>query len=244
MIERVDREQGVTYGPSGKLLDAYRPADAAVPVPTVLLWHGVGPDERDVMASLAREAAALGLAVLVPDWRSDASDGGWAHLTESIAFAREHATAFGGIPERIVLAGWSLGALAAADVVSNPDRVVGWRPTAFVGIAGRYTADKPLMGVRSPADAVAAGGSFPVPVHLVHGTADPVVDVQESRAFHAALVRRGHTVQLTETAADHAGVVRAEYSPEHDRCLPARGDSAVQAGATTAATLARAAGLS
>ena len=38
----------------------------------MLLWHGVGPDERDVLETLAVQTAGYGLTVVVPDWRSDA----------------------------------------------------------------------------------------------------------------------------------------------------------------------------
>jgi predicted esterase len=56
----------VPYG-QGKLLDIYRPVPAgAGPAPTVLLWHGVGPDERDVLETLAVQAAGYGLTVVVP----------------------------------------------------------------------------------------------------------------------------------------------------------------------------------
>ncbi|WP_067179937.1 hypothetical protein [Microtetraspora niveoalba] len=55
----VDRE--IVYGPSGKALDVYRP-DTPSTLPAVLLWHGRGPDERDILAPLAR----------APDWRSAA----------------------------------------------------------------------------------------------------------------------------------------------------------------------------
>lgn len=243
MTGRLDEKHGVAYGTGGKLLDAYRPADVHAPVPTVLLWHGSGPDERDVLAPLARAAAGHGMAVLVPDWRSDAADGGWAHLTESVAFVREHAAAFGGDDERIVLAGWSLGALAAADIVLEPSRTGGWRPTAFVGIAGKYVPDKPEMGIRSPVEAVAAGASFPLPAHLLHGTADAVVPPQESRDFHAALVEQGCDASLTESGTDHAGVVMTEYSPAHGRCLKARGEPALRAGRAAAAAMAHAAGV-
>lgn len=243
MSDQFDADHGIVYGPSGKLLDVYRAADPSGPAPTVLLWHGTGPDERDVMAPLARTAAALGVTVIVPDWRSDASDGGWAHLTESIVFARQHAGSFGGDAERIVLAGWSLGGLAAAGAVLQPALVAGWQPLAVVGIAGRYTRDKPEMGLRSPVVEVVAGVPFSVAIQLVHGANDFVVEPQESRDFHAALVQRGRRVSLTETETDHAGVVMTEYSPEKDRCLPASGESALRAGATTAAVLTRAAGL-
>ena len=83
----------VTYEASGKLLDVHRPADTPETTPTVLLWHGRGPDERDVLAPLAREAAALGLTVVVPDWRPDAPDGGWGHLLASVRFVRDSVAA-------------------------------------------------------------------------------------------------------------------------------------------------------
>ncbi|MFY9671155.1 MAG: hypothetical protein WBF20_07050, partial [Trebonia sp.] len=105
----VSVELGVPYGP-GKLLDIYRPDSSPGPLPTVLLWHGVGPDERDVLATLATAVAGYSLTVVVPDWRSDAPDGGGAHLLASLAFTRERAAALGGIGEdAIVLAGWSRG---------------------------------------------------------------------------------------------------------------------------------------
>lgn len=64
----VQVERAVPYG-HGKVLDIYRPwgADAAAGTqPVVLLWHGVGPDERGVLEPLARATAALGLTVVVP----------------------------------------------------------------------------------------------------------------------------------------------------------------------------------
>ena len=62
--------------PSAQHLDVYRPAADGPPGPGVLLWHGIGPDEKDVLATLAREVASHGLPVFVPDWRSDEPDGG------------------------------------------------------------------------------------------------------------------------------------------------------------------------
>jgi alpha-beta hydrolase superfamily lysophospholipase len=98
-------EQGIPYG-AGKLLDVYRPgagAGAVRPAPTVLLWHGVGPDERDVMATLATATAAYGLTVVVPDWRSDAPDEGRAHLLASLAWTLAPTT--GGSPIQDLLTG-------------------------------------------------------------------------------------------------------------------------------------------
>ncbi|WP_410536134.1 alpha/beta hydrolase [Streptomyces sp. KL2] len=239
----VSTEQGVVYEPGGRLLDIHRPVRAPAAAPIVLLWHGRGPDERDVLAPLARQAASLGLTVVVPDWRPDAPDGGWGHLRASVRFVRERAGEPGGDAGRIVLAGWSLGAYAAASVAVRPEPVDGWRPAAVAGIAGRYLWERPEMGLRDLRDALAATSAAPVPVHLVHGTADGIADIRHSRDFVPVLRRWGWPVTLTETGTDHAGAVMTEYDPARKRCVPARAADALEAGRTTARVLARAAGL-
>jgi len=130
---RIDR--GVPYG-QGKRLDIYRQEPAGGgPAPTVLLWHGVGPDERDVLETLAVQAAGYGLTVVAPDWRSDAPDGGRAHLLGSLDFTRERTAGLGGLADdAIVLAGWSRGGRSAA--------AAGGRPLQ----AGRHVAGQGLVG--------------------------------------------------------------------------------------------------
>ncbi len=71
-------ERGVDYG-LGKLADVYWP-ERDTPAPLVLLWHGIGVDERDVLEPLATAVSRLGVAVVVPDWESEAHDGGQAQL--------------------------------------------------------------------------------------------------------------------------------------------------------------------
>ncbi|TWV53617.1 alpha/beta hydrolase [Streptomyces misionensis] len=233
---------GLRYGPSGKLMDVYRPVAAPGPAPVVLLWHGRGPDERDVLAPLARAAAELGVVVLVPDWRPDAPDGGRTHLRESAAFVRQRVAGLGGDPGRVALAGWSLGGKAAVGVALNPTAFGDFRPRAVVGIAGAYASAAPTTGTVPLDDLRRHGRPLPpIPVWLVHGTADPVVDVARSRELHMALGEQGRPVSLAEVPTDHAGVVMAEYVPAHDRCLPSTAAHAVAAGALTADVLARAA---
>ncbi|MFG2845018.1 alpha/beta hydrolase family protein [Kitasatospora sp. NPDC048296] len=222
----------------GRLLDVHRPtAGAAGPAPVVLLWHGSGPDERDVMATLAQEAAGLGLLVLVPDWRSDREDRGRADLLASLAFARRNAAAYGGDPERFVLAGWSLGGREAVAVATHPDTPAELRPTAAVGIASAYGRPAATTG-DCPLDLLAASPS-PVPIRLVHGTTDEVVPAEITRQLHAVVP----TAELLELPTDHAGVIMTAYSPEAQRCLPATDPDTLNAGRRTAAVLARAAGL-
>ncbi|UNO43476.1 carboxylesterase family protein [Streptomyces sp. MST-110588] len=236
-------------GPYGKLIDVYwanRCGDAAAPLPTVLLWHGRGPDERDVLGPLARAAAEQGLLVFVPDWRSDAPDGGRAHLLGSLEFARREAAAYGGDGDRITVAGWSAGASAAVGTALRPDAVGGRRPAAVLGIAGRYdlparTTGSVLLDDLATADVSTGSTAVPVPVHLIHGTKDTAVDVQHSVDFRTAALRLGRPVDLTTPKTDHAGVIMTTYDPARNRCVPTTDASVLRAGATTVRILVRAA---
>ncbi|MFJ6790883.1 alpha/beta hydrolase [Streptomyces angustmyceticus] len=236
----VETVRGLVCGPGGKRLDVHRPAGAHGPLPVVLLWHGIGPDERDVLEPLGRTAAAQGLLVLVPDWRSDAADGGRAHLLESLAFAREEAGGLGGDGESLVLAGWSAGAGAALGVALWPESVGGWRPNAVVGVAGRYDLTARTTGT-APLDDLAAGREPGVPVHLVHGARDTVLDARYSRDLAETLRSAGRAVTLQELDSDHAGVIMTAYDPAADRCVPTTAEHAVRAGQAVARVLADAA---
>ncbi|MFE6052965.1 alpha/beta hydrolase [Kitasatospora sp. NPDC056446] len=220
-------------------MDVHRPlTGTAGAAPVVLLWHGRGADERDVLRPLAREAAGLGLLVLVPDWSSDQADGGRTELLASLAQARVIADRFGGDPARFVLAGWSSGGREAVAVATHPGTPAELRPTAAVGIASRYSEPAATTG-DAPLDRLAATPS-PVPLWLVHGTADDLVDIGHTRKLSAAVP----TATLLELPTDHAGVVMTVFSPEAGRCVPATAAGTLEAGRRTAAVLAEAAGLS
>ncbi|MFE1776209.1 alpha/beta hydrolase [Streptomyces sp. NPDC059008] len=237
----VETERGLVYGPSGKRLDLYRPAGTPGPAPTVLLWHGAGPDERDVLAPLARTAAARGLLVLVPDWRPDAADGGRGHLLESLCFVRKEAGGLGGDGESFALAGWSAGAGATLGVALRPEVADGWRPSAVVGLAGRYDLPARTTG-SAPLTDLAAGLDPAVPVHLVHGSRDVVLDARHSRDLAEALRTAGRPAALQEPATDHAGVIMTEFDPTTNRCVPTTAAHAVEAGRLVAGVLTEAAG--
>lgn len=239
---RISVQRGVPYG-LGKLLDIYRPDAGAGPAPTVLLWHGVGPDERDVLATLATAAAGHGLTVVVPDWRSDAPDGGGAHLLASLAFTRERAGSLGGLGEdAIVLAGWSRGGRSAAAVGVRPDAVGGWRPRGVVCLAAAYTRPAPTSG-GSPIEDLRVTDVTPVPFWLVHGTEDTVVPVRASREFAALLAEKGWPVRFEEQPTDHAGVIGTEHDEAARRCRPATSPAAIAAGELSARMIAEAAGV-
>jgi predicted esterase len=221
-------------------LDVCSPGRADHASPALLLWHGTGCDERDVLEPLARATAALGVVVFVPDWRSDASDRGRAHLIASLSYFRDHAIDAGAYPARLALAGWSRGGTEAAAIALSPPMVAGWRPSAFACISGSFREAAAMTG-RPPLDDAQEGTVSPVPVWLVHGLRDTTVPVERSRRLAALLGQRGWPVHLEETDTEHAGVVMTEYDPALCRCRPATADHAIRAGHRTAENLALAA---
>jgi dienelactone hydrolase len=93
-------EGGIAYR-HGQALDVYMPPDPT-DTPVVLLWHGVGANERDVLEPLARTTAALGVTVFVPDSHSGTADGGRDQLLASLSFTRRRVVESGGDDSAIV----------------------------------------------------------------------------------------------------------------------------------------------
>jgi predicted esterase len=243
--------RAVPYG-HGKVLDTYAPL-AVVPSAVVLLWHGLGDDQRDVLEPLARATAALGVRVFVPDWQPSAPDGGRAQLLASLSFTREYSLTSEHSATRpgadlasqpgdpgIVLAGWSRGGKAAAGLAVNPQAVDGWRPRALVCLGSGFRNPAPTTGSSVLADA-ARTTATPVPCWLVHGTTDRVVAPSGSHELAAILTERGWPVQLEEPPTDHSGVVMAEYDPVARRSKPTANQAAIDAGHLAARILRAAA---
>ncbi|MFC4471827.1 alpha/beta hydrolase [Streptomyces xiangluensis] len=225
----------VRYTADGQLLDIHHGADPDAP--TVLLWHGRGPAERDVLGALAATVARLGPTVIVPDWRPDAPDGGRPQLAASLRYTWDYVPD----PARVVLVGWSLGGRAAMATALQPHPPEDWRPAAVVGIAARYNQPEPLLGLPSPMAVCATAP--PLPIHLVHGRADRVCDFNNALEFQSVLADCGRPAPLTELTTDHAGAVMAEYAPELGRCRPVHGGTPYEEGLRTARVIASAAGL-
>jgi predicted esterase len=187
---------------AGRRIDVHGdPAD-----PVVLLWHGRQTDARASVRVLAAALARLELQVLAPDWDSHADDAGRADLLASMAFARGRSDD----PDAVVLAGWSMGGLAAADLTVNTDLTV----AHTVCLAGAFMVEGALSG-----GTVTAGLSRfpPSPFTLLHGREDDVVPASASTMFHDALRAAGWPVQLAQLDADHGSIAGARYDAEHDR---------------------------
>ena len=207
----VSRECGVDYG-TGQVLDIYVPGTTQGSV-AVLLWHGSGANERDVLEPMARRIAGSGVRVLVPDWSTDDGANGRNHLTTSLLFARQSLSETGSV-DRVVLAGWSLGASAALDLVRHPELVDGWRPTALVGISGGFNRS-PFSQNEWRSSSVDPS----IPLLLVHGSSDEVVPPERSVVTGARLLEEGWHVTLREVATDHAGAIGTVFDPTRHRCV-------------------------
>lgn len=201
----------VDYG-LGQLLDIYEPDRPRGSV-VVLLWHGRGPNERDVLEPLAHRIAAAGVTTIVPDWNTADGGRGRHHLSASLAFTRDLSTATGA--GRVVLAGWSLGANAGLDVVLLTTILGGWRPAGFIGLSGGFD-DSPY----SERDPLGVSVDPSVPLLLIHGTFDEVVPVERARVTFDELLRAGWDITLREVETDHAGAIGTIYDPTGHRCVP------------------------
>jgi alpha/beta superfamily hydrolase len=207
----ISRETVAYWGE--QLLDMYVPARPRA-VTTVVLWHGSGTNERVVLEPLARQIGRAGVHVVVPDWSSDDGADGRDHLRASLSFV-QHLYPDAKPADRVVLAGWSLGASAGLDVVRRPEVVDGWRPTAFVGISGGYNRS-PF----SPEREQESSGDPAIPLVLVHGSSDEIVPLDRSLVTYDHLAAEGWRVTLREVPTDHAGAIGAVYDPVRQRCLP------------------------
>jgi predicted esterase len=202
-----------------RLVEVLRPVGARE-APVVLLWHGSGPDERDALVPLAASVAAYGLVAVVPDWRSDDLPVGAEELLASIDFVLAAAADLGGEPGRVVLAGWSLGASAAADIALHPDIAGGWHPTGVVGLGGSFHRT-PFGGrpARDPLGGDVVGGAGR-PGLLVHGTSDNVIPLERSVSGTGVFAEAGWRVVLRQVDTDHAGVIGTVYDRSLKRCIP------------------------
>jgi dipeptidyl aminopeptidase/acylaminoacyl peptidase len=222
--------QTVEYA-AGRLADVF--GDPAQP--TVLLWHGQQADARSSVRSLAELIASHGVGVVAPDWNSHAADGGRADLLDSVRFTRERVDD----PDGVVLAGWSMGGLAAAGLTVQADQL-GVSFAHTVCLAGAFMVADPIFN-EVPADRVHDTADA-TPFTLLHGKADRVIPVSVAYDFAAALRQHDWPVQVVELAADHGSIAGAVYDPVAGRYHAATDELSLAVAAEVAALIADAGG--
>lgn len=179
-----------------------RPVDVIGDGPTVLLWHGRGPNDRSTLAPLAKEIASRGRRVVVPDWDSTTDDLGRADLFTSLRFARESAHED---PDQMTIVGWSLGGIAAASLTLQQRRLdIGFSRTVCVAAAPFPRIDPishEMLGLPAPPnhrDTIVA---------FVHGLRDDLMNTDAARETQRQWSTAGWPVSLTEIDADHLSIV-------------------------------------
>lgn len=198
---------------------------------TVLLWHGMQSNARASVRRLAEALARHGLDVVVPDWHSHACDGGRADLLQSAAFAQDRAD-----PSGIVLVGWSMGGLAAADLTIHATDF-GVVVSHTVCLAGAFTVPGPITGglVGAAAATSRADGVFT----LLHGRSDDVVPADVSAGFATALEHASWPVSVVDLDTDHGAIAGARYDESGDRYEPADDGAALAVAADVAGLIAK-----
>ncbi|WP_159940199.1 MULTISPECIES: alpha/beta hydrolase [unclassified Nocardiopsis] len=177
---------------------------AAPDAPTLLLLHGTGADEHDLLP-LGR-ALAPGAALLSPRGKVDENgmNRWFRRLREGVfdvedlirrtaelaEFVSAAVRAYGLDPGRIVVSGFSNGAnTGAALLLRHPGLLRG---------AALFAAGAPLQG-REP-DPVDLSGTR---VFLGSGTADPITTIDQARLLAAQLGERGAEVEACEHPGGH-----------------------------------------
>ncbi|WP_428339251.1 alpha/beta hydrolase [Mycobacterium sp.] len=220
--------QTVEYA-AGRLADVFGDPSQ----PTVLLWHGQQADARSSVRSLAELIAGHGLGVVAPDWNSHAADGGRADLLGSVHFARERVED----PDGLVLAGWSMGGLAAAALTIQGAQL-GVTFAHTVALAGAFMIPDPIFN-ETPATQLRHAAQ-PTPFTLLSGVADRVIPVSVARDFAAALQQADWPVRVVELPADHGSIAGATYDPVAGRYHCATDARSLAVAADVAAHIAEA----
>jgi dienelactone hydrolase len=200
----------------------------------VLLWHGMQTDARASVGVLAELVAGHDLHVVAADWNSHADDRGRSDLLASLHFAR------GSGSDPLVLVGWSMGGLAAADLTVHAHRLE-IELTHTVCLAGAFMAAGPISGLHVT-DGLSADKAG-TPFTLLHGAADDVVPPSASTDFGNALRAADWPVEIAMLDADHASIAGATLDPIADEYLPSTDGATREVAAGVAARIAGLAGV-
>lgn len=204
-----------------------------------LLWHGRGVDSASWMLPLADRLSTLGVLALAPDWSSESADGGRNDLLTSLRHARELAETHGTDPDRLVVAGWSLGGTSAASLVVHAERLsIGLGGAVLIAPADGPGVVDGISGGPLPRLLPPASGRWQVDV--LYGEHDVSTPPDQVCGLELRLRAAGWSTTLTAVAADHGEIVGCRYDPRREGYRPSDEPQAVAAAAVVAATIARA----
>jgi acetyl esterase/lipase len=229
--------RAVAFGPEARhRLDVYAPRrrTPAAPPPVAVFYYGGSWDSggRADYNWVGRALASRGFLTVVPDYGLHPAVRYPDFLADSalaVRWVQDHAAAFGGDPERIVLVGHSAGAYNAAMVALDHRylQAAGVEPArvrALAGLAGPYDF-LPLtdpIAIRTFGEAAdlsstqptAFAGAHAPPAFLAHGTRDAVVWPRNTRRLARALRNAGAVVEERHyEALDHVRLVLALSRP-------------------------------
>jgi len=186
-----------------------RPADGA-PVGLLVLHHGRGTDERDVIGLAGALDPAARLHVVTPRGPLElpGSPGYHWYLVPRVgypdpatfhaayrALAELHDALWAGTgvpPERTILGGFSMGAVMSYALGLGPDRPAPAGVLAFSGFIPTVQGWEPDPGTREGTR-----------VFIAHGRNDPIIDVSFAHAAREALQTGGLEVAYNESHAGH-----------------------------------------
>jgi acetyl esterase len=215
----VEPKQTVIIGPHKLAVDIYEPqAGKRFARPAVLMVHGGGwaAGDRSELATLAHMAAQQGVVALSTDYRLTRQGAYWPAQADDVArtlqWMRDHAGDLGINGRRIALLGGSAGGHLAAWVARDPDPKK--RPNRLIVLWGPWDLERLPEGgpdwVRPTVDTLLNGrpAREASPLHhlvpdmpptlIVHGSADEIVPVEQSRSACRALRALGNDCTLVE----------------------------------------------
>jgi acetyl esterase/lipase len=197
----VEHIANLPYGPheTAHLLDIYRPLVASKCCPVFIHFHGgsfrSGSKNREARP-LLYDLAGRGWLCVSANYRLGAQErfpNNLIDVKSVLAWVHQHGSHYGADPDRIVIAGSSVGAYLAtmaALTANDPRFQPGFETvyTAVSGIVGLYGYyDRVGTDSDIPTDPVAHVHADAPPFFMIHGDRDIVVSVDNVLRFVAAL---------------------------------------------------------
>jgi acetyl esterase/lipase len=211
-------------------LDVYAP-DGARELPVLVFIYGGSWESgtKNGYQFAGKAFAAQGFVTVIPDYRlmpEVVFPGFLEDNAAAVRWARANATAYGGDPDRVVIAGHSAGAYNAAMLALDPQWLGPDRAAVrgFVGLAGPYDFLPLRWAVTKAAFGQAADLNATQPINfpsagdppalLAHGGVDRTVYPRNSETLAAKLRAAGVPVELRlYPNVGHAGIVTALARP-------------------------------